>query len=197
MKKTAECIANYYIKKQIIDSDMKTIYVHGISLIMNDILNFSMILIISALVDSLLNGIIFTSVFYFLRVRCGGFHAKKEWICRITMLVTYMSVFVFSQIIKILSAQWIILPVIILSALVLLPIIPVENPNKRLTDAIRKKNKVLALITIFLCSLTAIVLTVIYIHGGVIITLTLLSVAVLAVMGKIVNKKREVSEIER
>ena len=74
MRKTAEYIVDYYIKKQIIDSDMKTIYVHGMSLIMNDILNFSMILIISALLDSLLNGIIFTSVFYFLRVRCGGFH---------------------------------------------------------------------------------------------------------------------------
>lgn len=197
MKKAAEHIANYYIKKQIIDSDMKDIYVHGISLIINDILNFSMILIISALVDSLLNGILFISAFYFLRVRCGGFHAKKEWICRTTMLITYTFVFVFSQIIKIISTRFIAFPIVIISVLLLFPIVPVENPNKVLTVAVRKKNRVLALITISLCSLVSLVLTVLNVTGGVIINLTLLSVAVLAVIGKIVNEKREVKEIEQ
>ena len=145
----------------------------------------------------MLNGILFISAFYFLRVRCGGFHAKKEWICRATMLITYTFVFVFSQILEIISAQFIAFPIVIISVLLLFPIVPVENPNKILTDSVCKKNRVLALITISLCSLVSLVLIVLNVHGGVIINLTLLSVAVLAVIGKIVNEKREVNQIEQ
>lgn len=197
MKKIAETIGDYYIKKEVIKPDMKPIYVHGISLILNDILNFAIILGAAFLLDSLLHGLLFTTVFYFLRVRCGGFHAKKEWICRVTMFTSFVSVFLCTWIISNLSVQWIIIPVIAISVLILLPVIPVENPNKKLSEEKRKKNKIYGIITIFLCSLLSIILTAYRVQGGIIIALTLLAVAVLAVIGKAVNKNREENEIEK
>lgn len=77
MKALSENIVDYYIKKQIVKPKMKSIYMYGVSLILNDIISFSLILIISAVIDKFLHGIVFLTVFYFLRVRCGGFHAKK------------------------------------------------------------------------------------------------------------------------
>ena len=197
MKKIAEAIGDYYIRKEVIEPNMKPMYVHGISLILNDILNFGIILGAAVLLDSLLHGLLFTTVFYFLRVRCGGFHAKKEWICRVTMFASFVSVFLCTWIISDLSAQCIIIPVMVISVLILLPIIPVENPNKKLSDERRKKNKIYGIITIFLCSLSAIILTAYKVQGGIIIALTLLAVAVLAVIGKVVNKNREENEIEK
>lgn len=197
VKKIAETIADYYIRKEVIEPNMKPIYEHGISLIINDILNFGIILSASVFLDSLLHGLLFTTVFYFLRVRCGGFHAKKEWICRVTMLISFASVFICTWIIGKLSIQWSIIPIIIISVLMLIPIIPVENPNKKLTDAVRKKNKIYGIIIIFLCALSSIILTIYRVQGGIVIALTLLSVAVLAVIGKMVNKKREENENEK
>mgnify|MGYP001404143140 CR=1 FL=1 len=40
MKSLSEVIADFYIEKNIISSDMKSVYVYGISLIINDIIDF-------------------------------------------------------------------------------------------------------------------------------------------------------------
>ena len=45
MKSLSEVIADFYIEKNIISSDMKSVYVYGISLIINDIIDFAVILI--------------------------------------------------------------------------------------------------------------------------------------------------------
>ena len=41
MKSLSEVIADFYIEKNIISSDMKSVYVYGISLIINDIIDFA------------------------------------------------------------------------------------------------------------------------------------------------------------
>ena len=111
---------------------------------------------------------------------------------QVTMFASFVSVFLCTWIISDLSAQCIIIPVMVISVLILLPIIPVENPNKKLSDERRKKNKIYGIITIFLCSLSAIILTAYKVQGGIIIALPLL-----AVIGKVVNKNREENEIEK
>ena len=127
MKYLSEYIVEYYIKKNIIDPKMEPIYMHGVSLIINDIINFSAILFIAAIIDSFLNGIIFIATFYLLRVRCGGFHATKEWICRVTMMLTFLSVFTICHLLQYYNIEWNVPIIIIVSSLILIPIIPIDT----------------------------------------------------------------------
>ena len=194
MERLSENIVNYYIKKKIVSPSMKIMYVYGVSLILNDILTFSIILAIAALIHGFYDGVIFLVTFYILRIRSGGFHAKKTWICRASMISTFLLVFISSKLITAASIEWIVIPISILSLMAILPIVPVENPNKILDENKKKKNKVYAIITALLFLNGSNILTILNRNEGIIITLTVLSVAVLAVIGKVIySKEREVN----
>ena len=166
MKSLSEVIADFYIEKNIISSDMKSVYVYGISLIINDIIDFAVILIPAIIAQRFIYGVAFLLTFCITRIRCGGFHAKKSWICAGVMLLT----------------------------LIMLPIIPIENPNKKLDADVKQKNKKIGIIVTSLFAMLSIVLTVYNIQEGAVISFTLLSVAVLAMVGKILNQGGEKNE---
>lgn len=189
MRSLSGAIADFYVEKNIIKKDMKSVYEYGVSLLINDIINFSMILLLSALLRDIKQGIIFLIVFYFTRVRCGGFHAKKVWICRTTMLSTFIFIFLAVKF----SAQyyttiWSLL-ISFVSIITLLPIVPVENPNKKLDKKTREKNRKVGILITCFFAILSIILSFCKIQVGAVISFTILSVAVLAVIGNIVNKQ--------
>lgn len=188
MKSLSESIVNYYIKKEIIDAEKREVYQFGTWLIINDIISFSVVLFVSAILNRFMYGVLFLVVFYCSRVRCGGFHAKKVWICRLTMLVTFISVILLSELIQLNGGLWSIIVMNIISLSLLLPIIPIENPNKKLSEKVREKNRREAIIILLVLFFVSIILFSLRKQMGIIVATTMLSVAVLAVIGKIVNE---------
>jgi len=134
MKSLSEVIADFYIEKNIISSDMKSVYVYGISLIINDIIDFAVILIPAIIARRFIYGVAFLLTFCITRIHCGGFHAKKSWICAGVMLLTFILVCLCTELTA--SIYGVILNMIInsISILIILPIIPIENPNKKLEN---------------------------------------------------------------
>ena len=183
MKSLSEVIADFYIEKNIISSDMKSVYVYGISLIINDIIDFAVILIPAIIARRFIYGVAFLLTFCITRIHCGGFHAKKSWICAGVMLLTFILVCLCTE----LTAS-------IYGVLIILPIIPIENPNKKLDAKVKQKNKKIGIIVTSLFAMLSIVLTVYNIQEGAVISFTLLSVAVLAMVGKILNQGGERNE---
>ncbi len=194
MKSLSEAIADFYIRKNIISSDMKSVYVYGISLIINDIIDFAVILIPAIIAGRFIYGVVFLLTFCITRIHCGGFHAKKSWICAGIMLLTFIIICLCVEITT--SIYGVILNVIInsISILIMLPIIPVENPNKKLDADVKQKNKKIGIIVTSSFAVQSIVLTVYNIQEGAVISFTLLSVAVLAMVGKILNQGGEKNE---
>ncbi len=194
MKSLSEAIADFYIRKNIISSDMKSVYVYGISLIINDIIDFAVILIPAIIAGRFIYGVVFLLIFCITRIHCGGFHAKKSWICAGIMLLTFIIICLCVEITT--SIYGVILNVIInsISILIMLPIIPVENPNKKLDADVKQKNKKIGIIVTSSFAVLSIVLTVYNIQEGAVISFTLLSVAVLAMVGKILNQGGEKNE---
>lgn len=194
MKSLSEAIADFYIRKNIISSDMKSVYVYGISLIINDIIDFAVILIPAIIAGRFIYGVVFLLTFCITRIHCGGFHAKKSWICAWIMLLTFIIICLCVEITT--SIYGVILNVIInsISILIMLPIIPVENPNKKLDADVKQKNKKIGIIVTSSFAVLSIVLTVYNIQEGAVISFTLLSVAVLAMVGKILNQGGEKNE---
>lgn len=188
MKSLSEAVADFYIRNNIISSDMKSVYVYGISLIINDIIDFAVILIPAIIAGRFIYGVVFLLTFCITRIHCGGFHAKKSWICAGIMLLTFIIICLCVEITT--SIYGVILNVIInsISILIMLPIIPVENPNKKLDADVKQKNKKIGIIVTSSFAVLSIVLTVYNIQEGAVISFTLLSVAVLAMVGKILNQ---------
>lgn len=190
MKSLSENIADFYIKKNIIKSDMKSVYVYGISLIINDIVDFIVILAAAALLRHFMYGIVFLLTFCLTRVHCGGFHAKKSWICAMTMLVTFILIYAVTEITSpYYNLIWGII-VGVISVIMLLPVIPVENPNKKLSKEVKIRNRKIGLCVTIVFLLLSFVLTVFGIPEGTIIAFTILSVAILAVIGTKINQRR-------
>ena len=188
MKSLSEAVADFYIRNNIISSDMKSVYVYGISLIINDIIDFAVILIPAIIAGRFIYGVVFLLTFCITRIHCGGFHAKKSWICAGIMLLTFIIICLCVEITT--SIYGVILNVIInsISILIMFPIIPVENPNKKLDADVKQKNKKIGIIVTSSFAVLSIVLTVYNIQEGAVISFTLLSVAVLAMVGKILNQ---------
>lgn len=183
-------IADFYVKKNIIQPEEKDVYKCGVSLILNDIVTFCLILIISALIWNIRLAIEFLIVFCLTRVYCGGYHAPKAYLCRLTMLLTFICVSIASNLLK--NATDITLYMLALvSFLILLPIAPVKHPNKKLTDELIKKgrkNTFLLLIVFIICAY--IIFNFISKQDGMTIILTLCSVAIFAIIGVFTNERR-------
>ena len=114
MKSLSEVIADFYIEKNIISSDMKSVYVYGISLIINDIIDFAVILIPAIIARRFIYGVAFLLTFCITRIHCGGFHAKKSWICAGVMLLTFI---IPLPLLLVLDGGWIRLSVVCLCSL--------------------------------------------------------------------------------
>ena len=69
-----------------------------------------------------------------------------------------------------------------------------KNSNKKLDAKVKQKNKKIGIIVTSLFAMFSIVLTVYNIQEGAVISFTLLSVAVLAMVGKILNQEVKKNE---
>ena len=88
----SECIADFYVKRNIIGKCDKEVYQAGVALILNEILSFILVVVLSWLVWKIRYSLEFLIVFCTTRIFCGGFHAKKTYVCRMTMLLTFSMV---------------------------------------------------------------------------------------------------------
>lgn len=183
-------IADFYISRKIICRDEKEVYKSGIELILNDIVTFGLILFISVLMFNVRYAVEFLVVFCFTRIYCGGYHAPKAYLCRITMVIAFLFVAIGSSILKNLTDVFLCL-LLLISFILMLPLIPVKHPNKKLTEQLIKKSfryGVMLYIVFIVCSI--IVFQYINKQDGIIIALSLCTVTVLAIIGFFNNERR-------
>ena len=194
MEYLSQSIADFYVKRNIIEADKKELYKCGVSLILNDILTFSIVIILSALLGNIRFSFEFLITFCFTRVFCGGFHARKTYICRFTMLLTFSLTVLISFALRNTKPE--VLCIILAAAFViLLPLIPVKHPNKELGEEDIKKNRKKGIISFVLFSLTSVFVHQLFSkQGGIIIALSLAAVTVLAIIGTITNGRSENNE---
>ena len=189
MDRISNAITDFYIRKNYIPSDKKDIYCYGFKLIIADIINFLMVLFFGALLGMAVESVAFLLTLCGIRIFSGGFHAETFWLCRLSMLITFAFVMLFSYILSNSiyeeNAVWIIncICVIIIGVLA-----PVKHPNKSLTQKQVKRNKLSAIIIALIMAAISIMMVNAGIYTGIIMSVTLISVAVLMVIALIVQR---------
>lgn len=157
LAKLAKTIAAYFISQNIIAEKDRQLYEYGLELIFADLFNFSCIFLLGLLLNQLCLTLLYVIAFVTLRSVTGGFHAKTYWSCRCGTIGTYI---VFLLINAILPPHAGIIT--LGNILAMIPVIryaPVQNPHRPISDAVRLRNRKLAIlafaglsvISIFLC----------------------------------------------
>lgn len=191
MNHLSNCIADFYVKRNIIEESEKEVYQAGVLLILNETLSFILIIILSGLIWKIRYSFEFLIVFCITRIFCGGFHAKTTYVCRLTMLGTFSCVITIANFLSKSSTEilWLIN---LISFLILLPLIPVKHPNKELTQEIIEANRKKSVITYVLFGVCSVLVAeYLSVRDGFIISLSLSAVTVLAIVGTISNERRE------
>lgn len=181
-------LTNQCIQRNIITLDKKDVCKTGFELIIADAVNFFLVTFIGVATKSLTDSLIYLLLLWFVRRFSGGYHAKTYWRCRIVTVGTYLLILMTGKIINDnLLTYTIIFNLIALISMIIFA--PVRHPNKELTDIEAKANKLFALLTTFIFSIASIALTILERKEGLIISLTLLAIAILMYIGLLVNRK--------
>lgn len=150
--KLSRLLTSYLLKNNIISSDETDIYKYCIAYILDTLFYIFFVFIFSIVVDLVPIGLIFLLIMLPTRHLAGGSHAKTEFLC---MLLSYGTAFLIIIITPKLSpvfSAW--QPVIYITISLLVFIMaPVDTPNKRLSDAVKKQMKKKLLIYFIVLSL--------------------------------------------
>lgn len=177
-------IVDKLIEYNTINSDDRDIYKFGINQIFTTLLNFTTIILIGLLIDSVKEAVFFFTAFIPLRIFAGGFHSRTPLRCYIYSSIITVAV--------LLAMRYINIPLLIycliyiVSSVIILFFAPVEDINKPLDDLEKKvyKNRtvkiwivesiafiifeLLKMYTLMKCFLFSIILSAILIVLGII-----------------------------
>lgn len=180
-------LIKYYESRNYIPSDKKEIYSYGFKLLLADIINFSLVIVLGVLIKQPTAAVVFLISLYCIRKYTGGFHAKTFFLCRMSMLFTAFSVMIISKIVFTQSdCIYYVVSFNIISVFIIILLAPIENPKKKLTINRKKKNKRKAIIVSIIMSIISYIFLEYY--YGVVVSVTLLAVAILMIIGLIYGK---------
>ena len=189
MDRLANTITDYYIRKKIIAEEKREIYSYGFKLIIADVINYVIIISLGIVFNRLIESTSFLITLCVLRQFSGGFHAKTFWLCRLSMIITYICVMALSDIIAYKEYSIITVSIINVISIVFIAVFaPIVHPNKPLSDRQKRGNKIKSIITSFFLSIASILLVIADVKPGVTISTTLLSVIILMIIGSATQK---------
>lgn len=165
-------ITAFLMAKEVITEEDREIYEYGFELIFADIINFLIIILLSALLQDIWTGVIYLACFLTTRTFCGGFHAKTHARCRFAMFAAYALFAVIRR--MLMMANWGIL--LASTVLVWIPVIryaPIAHENKPMSHALYRLNRRRAFFTYGVWTVGAFILTIAGEPAGVTIFSTL------------------------
>ena len=182
-------ITDYFSRKNYISEDKKDIYNYGFKLIISDLINFSLVLGLGLVINRFIDGIVFLISLCGIRRFSGGFHAKTFWLCRVSMVFTFLSVIIISNTLEIIKPPLLYIIVFdIISLIVISFFSPVKHPNKKLTKKQCHNNKIKAIIMSTFFTMVSILLIGFSISSGITISVTIWADVLLMIIGIIIVK---------
>lgn len=177
-------ITDYFYSKNYISEDKKDIYNYGFKLIISDLINFSLILVLGLVLNSFFDGIVFLISLCGIRRFSGGFHAKTFWLCRVSMIVTFLIVIIISNTLEIIKPPLLYMIIFDIISLIIISIFsPVKHPNKKLTKKQSKDNKIKAILVSTFLTMVSILLIWFNVSGGITVSVTIWADVLLMIIG--------------
>ncbi|MGN0272076.1 MAG: accessory gene regulator B family protein [Lachnospiraceae bacterium] len=196
MTKIAAKISSFLCARGVVEEEEKELYTYGYEIILENIGKTILLLIAGGIIYKFVATCIFVVGFVSLRSSCGGYHAKKAWQCDILTVLLWGIVICATPVVRmIVSEQRVFLLLIVLvSELIIIHYAPVEHKNNRLTKEKREKNRRQALVIGTLYGILVLLFSFKLIDCGILLSTTLLEVAILMIIpseGRISHEEAE------
>lgn len=130
--KLIEASVTTLIKKGIIDSSERDLYLFGINQLFLFIINFTTSVVIGLICGMLWQSVLFSLAYIPLRRYAGGYHAKTPGRCYILSIILILSALTLINIIKTIDAA--VICCFIISAIIIFIKAPVASSNKPLNS---------------------------------------------------------------
>jgi accessory gene regulator B len=137
--KLSVLICQKLAKHGIISKDIEEVYIYGFELILSFLISVSIILTIGIFISKIVETIAFLVLFILIRQLTGGFHANTYAKCQIYTVSFYLCVILLSS--RLTPTTILYALTLVVSALVIIMIGPIESSHKPLTGNQKKKNK--------------------------------------------------------
>lgn len=164
----------------------ENIYAYGLEILISTTIGFVFILILSALFDGFISGIIFILIFSPLRMFSGGYHARTYRGCFMISIFSFLTLLFLS---KATCNTVILLPLIFIFIIACCYIAikkPIINKNQKISIAKQKRNKIIARIILVIDILVIICLS--YINKEL-LCMAMLAIILVAIFILITNMK--------
>lgn len=156
----ANRIADFIYSKNNLSIDERDIYVYGYEIIISSSITFLLLMVTGLLFKMILEAVVFFLVFYLLRRRTGGYHANTYLKCNFIFELNIILAMTLSSVNTVFFAKVAINVISFLLCLILTIIkAPISNPNKPISENLRKRHKIWAItLAIFFEILSIVVL---------------------------------------
>ena len=131
-------------KNGVVSEESEDVYIYGFELLISFIFSTTIIITLGLIFDVFLETLCFLVVFILLRSFTGGYHAKKYWQCTIVTLAVYAFTMVLSK--TILPNIAVYTALVVVGVTVIFIMAPVENCNKPLSAAEKKRHKLVSIV---------------------------------------------------
>lgn len=140
----AQSMCDGLIRLDIIDADLRDVYIYGIELILSFAYSVISIITFGIIVHRIGDAILFLVIFILIRRATGGFHASTYFRCQICTIAFYAIIMMLSLI---LDSSTIVKSILLFfGAIIIILIGPIENPNKQLDRKKRLRHKIIGTI---------------------------------------------------
>lgn len=143
-------ITNVFIRKQIISSNMRRIYIYGLELLFSTVISLFICGISSVLLHDFIGYMLFLFAFIPLRLLTGGYHAHSYINCCSCFLTLYICTFIIEKLLPYNCINIFILFVSACTFILVLRYAPVEHPNKKISSTKKLKNRNKSLVLTFI-----------------------------------------------
>jgi len=186
-------IIGYLVSRSVLDANNQEVidyYHYGVEITISSIINILLILLLSAIFDSLMSGLIFLAVFVPTRQYTGGYHADSYIKCNAVFSISFLCVLLASRFIGAAIPESLFIISLGISTLVIFVISPVPNHLKPMSMRSQYwKCKLTSIIFFGVYS----VISVFYLKNTVIyrymVFFTLHLIAVLGILGMIKERR--------
>lgn len=179
ISKTSSGIVRILLKNKIIEAEDNEVYQYGFEMILSTIVMFLIVLVFGLLLGEMISSFAFFILFALIRSSSGGYHADTYFKCNfmyaINLIIVLLSVKFAPPFYNISSHIMFLL----IYFLTVYQFSPIENINKPLDNAQKKKHKALCIIYGLILTIASAILWFGFnqIKYAVLITFTLLSVS--------------------
>ncbi len=178
------------VDKRTIKISEYNFYKYGFEIMISTLIGMIETLIIGVVLNSILLSVVFYIVFTSLRFFTGGYHADTYLNCKIIFGITcLMSTIISKYFYSIFKMPYIIIMGLIYLIIVIL-LCPCENKHKKLTEQIKRKNKIISIIYSILILSASIFLYNSYKKISVVILITTIFVGIYVCIAKLTERRK-------